>query len=97
MNASTCLKELLRTCSDLDLRVRVEPVDPVSTSRGGLCRLRGKATVVLDSGASDGERAAILAEVLATYRVDASTFSHPVQMLIGLMRRRQRRLARRVA
>ncbi|HEX7665102.1 MAG TPA: hypothetical protein VF407_11340 [Polyangiaceae bacterium] len=55
------------------IAVRTEPLDPAvfERSRGGLCKIAGKTTIVVDSKASIHEKIAVFLDSLACVDLDA--------------------------
>ncbi|MEO8874873.1 MAG: hypothetical protein ABI461_04730 [Polyangiaceae bacterium] len=67
------LRELLNVALRAGIQVRSEPLDPdlFERSRGGICRIEGVRTIVVDSSAPIEERIAVLLRALATVELDA--------------------------
>lgn len=74
MQLATLLDELSRVAERLELEVRSEPLEPRlegrDYGRGGLCVLRGRRVILLDSRAPLPDRIAVLAGVLASFDVE---------------------------
>ncbi len=75
MQLATLLDELSRVAERLELDVRSEPLEPRlegrDYGRGGLCVLRGRRVILLDSRAPLPDRIAVLAAALAAFDVEA--------------------------
>jgi hypothetical protein len=75
MHLATLLDELVRVAERLGLEVRSEPLEPKlegrDHGRGGLCVVRGRRVVLLDSRAPVPDRIAVLAGVLAALDVES--------------------------
>jgi len=71
------LRELVKLAGRLGIVVRFEAFDPglvrvgIIPGRGGLCRLRGVSTVVVDAGLPVLDKVGILAEAIAAFDVEA--------------------------
>ena len=60
--------EALETAAgQLGIHVRYETMTGETVGAGGLCRLRGAWTVIIDRRANSSDRAAILVDALATF------------------------------
>lgn len=79
------LRELERVAAALELSVRTQPFRS-SHSAGGLCKLRGKQVVLLNSHSHEDERALVLAEVLARMDISDVSMSEEVRQLLGSRR-----------
>jgi hypothetical protein len=58
----------------LGIEVRYDSVDrnhPLGVAGGGLCRLRGKAMILLDERLTSRDRASVLAKALSRFDLDA--------------------------
>jgi len=79
------LRELVKLAERLGIVVRFETFDPalvrlgVLPGRGGLCRLRGVSTVVVDKGLPVLDKVGILAEALADFDVEAIYLPPPIR------------------
>ena len=63
------LAQLVELAKRTGIRVRFDEVQTTSSSKGGLCIVRGEPLVVLDVHASPGEQAEILATALQRFGV----------------------------
>ncbi len=63
------LAELVELATRAGIRVRFDEVQTTTSSKGGLCVVRGEALVVLDVRASPVEQAEILAAALQRFGV----------------------------
>ena len=89
------LSELLRTCTQLGLAIRDEPMKvPASRLAGGLVRLRGKTVVIVDSTAPVVDRVAAVADALCEFAVDPLHLSAEARRAIVQARNRRRRIRR---
>lgn len=72
----------------LGVKVRYDSLGPQGVqSGGGLCRLRGQWTVIVDKKASPADKASVLVDALATFDVDPLQIPGKAKQL--LMVRRQ--------
>jgi hypothetical protein len=75
MQLATLLTELSRVAERLELEVRSEPLEPKlegrDYGRGGLCIVRGRRVILIDSRAPLPDRVAVLAAALGAFDVDA--------------------------
>lgn len=81
--------EALETAAQqLGVKVRYDNLGPGGLlSGGGLCRLRGEWTVIVDKKATASDKASVLIEALAAFDVEGVTAPPKVKQL--LMARRQ--------
>ncbi len=74
MQPATLLDELARVAERIGLEVRSEPLEPKlegrDFGRGGLCVVRGRRVILLDSRAPLQDRIAVLARALTSFDVD---------------------------
>jgi hypothetical protein len=78
MPATRLLAELQSLAARLGVTVRAEPFGgEILDGRGGLCRIRGQALVVMDAKLGTEDRIAVLAAALATFDLDG-VFVAPV-------------------
>lgn len=70
----------------LGVRVRYETMTGESTGAGGLCKIRGEWTVIMDRKAAPSDRAATLLDALAGFDVDSIYL--PPEIRDALTRRR---------
>ncbi len=73
MGPEDLLRALEALADRAGIEVRSEPLDPAvfERRRGGLCKLAGRTTIVVDSGASIHEKTAVFLEALARIDLDA--------------------------
>ncbi len=71
MSPTHLVAALEKTARHLGIQVRYETIERTSTSEpgGGLCRVRGKAVVVIDGRLGATDRAVVLARALAAFGV----------------------------
>lgn len=68
------------------VRVRYETMTGDSAGAGGLCKIRGEWTVIIDRKATPSDRAAMLVEALAQFDMDAIFL--PPEIRQALVKRR---------
>jgi len=86
------LAELHALAGRLGVAVRAEPFGKgLLQGRGGLCRVDGKAMVVMDDKLGVPERIAVLAEALATFDLEAVTLPPVVRELLAKQAARGRK------
>jgi hypothetical protein len=86
------LAELNALAGRLGVAVRAEPFGKgLLQGRGGLCRVDGKALVVMDEKLGVPERIAVLAEALATFDLEAVTVPPAVRELLARQAARGRK------
>jgi hypothetical protein len=82
------LRELEKLAGRLGIKVRHEPFDArVIEGKGGLCWVRGVATVMLDGGAPAIDKIGVLAEALSYFDVEALYVPPILRHRIALRRR----------
>jgi hypothetical protein len=77
MSPAEVLRELERLAHRLEVDVRFEAFDRGATRRGGLCMVRGKRWIVVDSEAPVVEQIAVLESALGQLDLDA-VFAPPL-------------------
>lgn len=87
MNGQPLLAELIGVANGLGVEVRTRALG-VRHSRGGLCRLRGRLVVLLDSASPPVERARALAEALAGFDVGGLRISQHALIVLADARAR---------
>jgi hypothetical protein len=67
------VRELMNVAQRAGIEVRVEPLDPeiFARHRGGICRIEGAQTILVDSTASNEEKMAVLLNALGSVELDA--------------------------
>jgi hypothetical protein len=67
------VRELLNVAERAGISVRVEPLDPdlFETRRGGMCRIEGVRTIVVDARAPIEEKISVLLRALGQVELDA--------------------------
>jgi hypothetical protein len=70
MKAEQLTEALETAAAQLGVKVRYDALAAVNSS-GGLCKVKGEWWVIIDKKATPSERAALLAESLATFDTDA--------------------------
>ena len=85
--------ELSHIARKLCIEVRVEHMRLPTHSSGGLCRLKGRQVLLLDSKSSVIDRAGALAEALARFDISAIEMSDDTRVVIENAHARQARLA----
>jgi hypothetical protein len=72
MNSEQMTESLEAAAAQLGVQVRYEALNTGAvTASGGLCKVKGQWRVIIDKKATPAERAAILADALATFDTDA--------------------------
>ena len=71
MKPEQITEALEQAASQLGVRVRYEAMTGESAGAGGLCKIRGDWTVIIDRKAVPSDRAAMLVEALAGFDFDA--------------------------
>jgi hypothetical protein len=91
MELSRLLEELTAAARKVGITVRSEPFDPsLSDSkrwRGGMCIVRGRPVILIDSNAPLTDRIAMLAAALATVDLDHVFLPPIVRATIGAYQR----------
>ena len=72
-HSSALWRQLEDLADRAGIDVRSEPLDPAvfERRRGGLCKIAGRTTIVVDSNASIHEKIAVFLEALARVDLDA--------------------------
>jgi hypothetical protein len=71
MKPEQITEALEQAATQLGVRVRYEAMTGDSSGAGGLCKIRGEWTVIMDRKAPASDRAAMLVEALAEFDVDS--------------------------
>lgn len=73
MGPEEVVRELLNVAERVGIAVRLEPLDPdlFERSRGGICRIEGVRTIVVDARASNEEKMVVLLHALGSVELDA--------------------------
>jgi hypothetical protein len=71
MKAEQITEALEQAAAQLSVRVRYETMTGDSAGAGGLCKIRGEWTVIIDRKSPASDRAALLLEALAGFDFDA--------------------------
>ena len=71
MKPEQIVDALEQAARQVGVRVRYEPLTGESAGAGGLCKIRGEWTVIIDRKAAPSDRAAMLIDALAGFDVDA--------------------------
>lgn len=71
MKPEQITETLEQAAAQLGIHVRYETMTGETVGAGGLCRLRGTWTVIIDRRANASDRAAILVEALAAFDTEA--------------------------
>src|SRR5687768_12768212 len=92
MKPDHVVEALQSAAEQLGVKVRFENLGPGGLlNGGGLCRLRGEWTIIVDKKAAPTDKASVLIEALATFEVEPLTLPKPVKQ--QLLLRRQTLLA----
>jgi hypothetical protein len=72
-DAGEAVRELVNVAERAGISVRLEPLDPdlFERSHGGICKIEGKRTILIDSTASIDEKIAVLLRALGSVELDA--------------------------
>jgi hypothetical protein len=67
------VRELLNLAERTGIAVRIEPLDPeiFLHHRGGICKIEGAPTILVDSAASIDEKMAVLLRAMGSVELDA--------------------------
>jgi hypothetical protein len=73
MGLAEQVRELMNVAERAGIEVRVEPLDPeiFVRHRGGICRIDGVRTIVVDAQAPVDEKLVVLLRALASVELDA--------------------------
>jgi hypothetical protein len=86
MKAEQITEALEQAAAQLGVKVRYETMTGDSSGAGGLCKIRGEWTVIMDRKSPPSDRAGLLIEALATF--DTDTVYLPPQIREALAERR---------
>jgi len=70
MKAEQITEALEQAAAQINVRVRYETMTGDSAGAGGLCKIRGQWTVIIDRKAPASDRAALLLEALSGFDFD---------------------------
>ncbi len=82
------LDELFKVAKKLRVEVRVEPFGAPSRGPGGICRLKGRDVILIDSTAAVVEQAAAMAESLSHFELEGVFLPPEVRELVESARAR---------
>lgn len=71
MKPEQITEALEQAAAEVGVKVRYESMTGESAGAGGLCKIRGEWTVIIDRKAPPSDRAALLVEALAGFDTDA--------------------------
>ncbi|MEO7113687.1 MAG: hypothetical protein ABI183_24830 [Polyangiaceae bacterium] len=73
MSPEEVVRELLNVAKRAGIEVRLEPLDPdvFERHRGGICRIEGVRTILVDSEAPITEKISVLLRALGQVELDA--------------------------
>ena len=71
MKPEQVTEALEQVATQVGVKVRYETMTGESSGGGGLCKIRGEWTVIIDRKAAPSDRAAMLVEALAGFDTDA--------------------------
>lgn len=77
------LKELEQVAAQVHLAVRTQPFRNTAMQPGGLCKLRGRSVVLLNSRTHADDRALVLAEVLNSMDIGHVKMSEDVREFLA--------------
>jgi hypothetical protein len=86
MKPEQITEALEQAAAQVGVRVRYEAMTGDSAGAGGLCKIRGAWTVIMDRKSPPSDRAAMLVEALSQFDVDAVFL--PPEVRQALARRR---------
>src|SRR4051812_19857907 len=86
MKAEQITEALEQAAAQLGVKVRYETMTGDSSGAGGLCKIRGEWTVIMDRKSPPSDRAGLLIDALATF--DTDTVYLPPQIREALADRR---------
>lgn len=87
MKSEQMTEALEAAAAQLGVRVRYEPLPPGGVlSGGGLCRVRGEWHLIIDKKSSAPERAAILADALASFDLTTIELSPKLRQMLEARR-----------
>lgn len=87
MKPDQVVQALQSAAVQLDVVVRFETLAPGGVlNGGGLCRLRGQWTVIVDKKAAPNDQASVLIEALAAFEVEALEIPKSVKQMLLLRR-----------
>jgi hypothetical protein len=79
---------LEQAATQLGVRVRYESMTGESSGAGGLCKIRGEWTIIIDRKAPPSDRAGLLLDALAGFDADAVYLTPEVRQALTLARSR---------
>lgn len=88
MKPDQIAEALEQAATQLGVRVRYEAMTGESAGAGGLCRIRGEWTIMIDRKATPSDRAGLLVEALAGFDVDAVYLAPEIREALVLGRAR---------
>lgn len=71
MKPEQITEALEQAATQMGVRVRYEPMTGESAGAGGLCKIRGEWTIIIDRKATPSDRAAMLVEALSGFDIDS--------------------------
>ena len=77
---------LEQAAAQMGVRVRYEAMTGDSAGAGGLCKIRGEWTVIMDRKATPSDRAAMLVEALSEFDVDAVYLPPEIRQVLNKRR-----------
>ena len=86
MKPEQMTEALEQAAAHVGVRVRYDTMTGDAAGAGGLCKIRGQWTVIIDRRATPSDRAALLTEALAGFDLDAIFL--PPEIREALARRR---------
>ena len=87
MKPDQVVQALESAAVQLDVKIRYETLAPGGVlNGGGLCRLRGQWTVIVDKKAAPNDQASVLIEALAAFDVEPLEIPKSVKQLLVLRR-----------
>lgn len=87
MKPDHVVEALESAAQQLGVKVRYDNLGPAGLlSGGGLCRLRGEWTVIVDKKAAPSDKISVLVEALANFEVETLTMAPKVKQLVMVRR-----------
>ena len=86
MKPEQITEALEQAAAQVGVRVRYEAMTGDSAGAGGLCKIRGEWTVIMDRKSPPSDRAAMLVEALSQFDVDAVFLPPEIRQVLAKRR-----------
>jgi len=86
MKPDQVTETLEQAAAQVGVRVRYESMTGDSAGAGGLCRIRGEWTIIIDRKATASDRAGFLSEALAGFDLDAIYLPPEIRQMLARRR-----------